>query len=213
MYHLPSIIGQGRYAGELMMPCFLRVADQIICVSEQSKRDAERLYGISPAKMTVIYEAVDARYQPATDRVRLAEVRQRYDLSERFILHVGTIEPRKKGWLYEPFFEKQAQSGLASEVIFPGFVAGRSRLTRHLPTGHPLCLPQRLRRLRAAPLRSPVGRLLLPATSAACPKSLAMRACSSPLAKKVSIEIGLSDINSPEREGLGGFFLEMIAIP
>jgi hypothetical protein len=38
-----------------MMPRFLRAADQIICVSEQSKRDAERLYGIDPAKMTVIH--------------------------------------------------------------------------------------------------------------------------------------------------------------
>lgn len=136
---------------KLMMPRFLRAAQQIICVSEHSKRDAVRLYGIDSSKITVIYNAVDARYQVATDHVRLAAVRQHYDLPESFILHVGTIEPRKnlgrlleafgalkrerefqalklvlvgkKGWLYEPFFEQLAASGLESEVIFPGFVA------------------------------------------------------------------------------------------
>lgn len=134
---------------KLMMPRFLRAADAIICVSDWTRRDAERLYGIDPARMTVIYEAADTRYQPTRDEEVLAAVRARYALPEQFILHVGTIEPRKnlntllaafaalkgdfprlklvlvgkKGWLYEPFFAKLAASGLESEVIFPGFVA------------------------------------------------------------------------------------------
>ncbi len=134
---------------KLMMPRFLRAAEHIIAVSEHTRRDAERLYGIDPAKMTVIYEAADPHYRPVRDPARLAAVRERYRLPERFILHVSTIEPRKnlgvlldafgalkrefpdlklvlvgkKGWLYEPFFEKLTASGLASEVIFPGFVA------------------------------------------------------------------------------------------
>ena len=134
---------------KLMMPRFLRAAEQIISVSEHSKRDAVRLYGVEASKITVIYNAVDTRYQVATDDAVLSAVRQRYALPESFILHVGTIEPRKnlgrlldafgalkaefqelklvlvgkKGWLYEPFFEQLAASGLESEVIFPGFVA------------------------------------------------------------------------------------------
>ena len=133
---------------KLMMPRFLRAANQIICVSEHSKKDAVRLYGIDPAKISVIYNAVDTRYQVKHDAASLLEVRQRYALPERFLLHVGTIEPRKnlerlldafaalkadfpelklvlvgkKGWLYEPFFDKLAATGLESEVIFPGFV-------------------------------------------------------------------------------------------
>lgn len=136
---------------KLMMRRFLNAATHIICVSEHTKRDAERLYGIDPAKMTVIYEAADANYQPATvnDKARHAAVRDQYGLPERYILHVSTIEPRKnlgrlleafgalkgefpdlklvlvgkKGWLYEPFFEQLKASGLEKEVIFPGFVA------------------------------------------------------------------------------------------
>lgn len=136
---------------KLMMRRFLKAADHIICVSDHTKKDAERLYGISPTKMTLIYEAADAKYQPATpnDKARHAAVRHQYSLPERYILHVSTIEPRKnlgrlldafgvlkaefpdlklvlvgkKGWLYEPFFEQLQASGLEKEVIFPGFVA------------------------------------------------------------------------------------------
>lgn len=39
---------------KMMMPRFLRAAAHIITVSEHTKRDAERLYGIDPARMTVI---------------------------------------------------------------------------------------------------------------------------------------------------------------
>ncbi|MBA3533714.1 MAG: glycosyltransferase family 4 protein [Ardenticatenales bacterium] len=133
---------------KMMMPRFLKAADHIITVSEHTKRDAERLYSIDPARMTVVYEAVDERYRPTFDLTELEPIRQRYQLPEQFLLHVGTIEPRKnlsillpalqtlkaefpdlklvlvgkKGWLYEGFFKKLTESGLDSEVLFPGFV-------------------------------------------------------------------------------------------
>jgi glycosyltransferase involved in cell wall biosynthesis len=78
-----------------MMPRFLRAADAIIAVSECSKRDAMRLYNIPAQKIHVIYEGVDPKFTPITDLDRLAQVRTKYHLPERFILHVGTIEPRK----------------------------------------------------------------------------------------------------------------------
>lgn len=136
---------------KLMMRRFLHAADRIICVSRHTQRDAERLYGIDPAKMTVIYEGADPNYRPATpaDAAHHAAVREKYRLPDRYILHVSTIEPRKnlgrllqafgalkgefpalklvlvgkKGWLYEPFFEQLEASGLKEEVIFPGYVA------------------------------------------------------------------------------------------
>jgi len=146
-YHLPM----NRLFLGLMMPRFLRRADAIITVSECSKRDAVRLYGIDPARIRVIYEGVDARFQPVTDPTRLAQVRARYGLPERYILYVGTIEPRKnlvalleawskirisnfefrnslviagkKGWLYEGFFSKLRELGLEDEVVLPGYIA------------------------------------------------------------------------------------------
>jgi Glycosyltransferase len=130
----------------LMMPRFLRAADAVIAVSECTKRDAMRLYGLDEAKIRVIYEGVSPRFRPASPEA-IAAVRARYNLPECFILYVGTIEPRKnltalleafhhllathdlrlvivgkKGWLYEGFFRRLRELGLEDRVIFTGYV-------------------------------------------------------------------------------------------
>ena len=141
--HMPL----NRWFLTLMMPHFLRAADMVIAVSECTKRDAMRLYGLDEAKIRVIYEGVDPRFRSA-DPETIEAVRARYGLPERFILSVGTIEPRKnlttlleayrtlrdrgsdfklvivgrKGWLYEGFFRRLRELGLEGEVVFPGFV-------------------------------------------------------------------------------------------
>lgn len=143
--HLPL----NRWFLKLMMPFFLRQADQIIAVSEFSKRDALAYYGLDESKFLVIPEGVSPGFRPVQDPVRLAEVRYRYGLPDRFILFVSTIEPRKnlntlweayrtlraegrteglvvvgkKGWLYEDTMLRLREAGLEQEVTFPGYVA------------------------------------------------------------------------------------------
>ena len=90
-YHLL----QNRLYLTLMMPRFLARADRIIAVSEATRRDALHFYRLNPEKIVVIPEGVEPRFQPEPDLARLAAVRRKYALPERFILHVGTIEPRK----------------------------------------------------------------------------------------------------------------------
>jgi glycosyltransferase involved in cell wall biosynthesis len=131
----------------LVMPRFLKAADAIIAVSEHTKRDAVRFYGLDEAKIHVIYEGVDARFRPASAEA-MARVRRDHGLPPEFILSLGTIEPRKnltslleayhdlrargfeaklvivgqKGWLYEGFFRRLHELGLENEVLFTGFV-------------------------------------------------------------------------------------------
>ncbi len=101
-HHLPL----NRAYLSLAFPLFLRRADVIICVSEQSKRDAQNVYRIPDEKLRVIYEGVDPRFQRVTDRLTLARVHEHYHLPERFILSVGTIEPRKNlKTVFEAFAE------------------------------------------------------------------------------------------------------------
>ena len=131
----------------LMMPRFLRAADAVIAVSEHTKGDAVRTYGMDEAKIAVIYEGVSERFRRrAPDAI--AAVRHKYSLPDRFVLSVGTIEPRKnltslleayhalrneeseyrlvlvgkKGWLYTGFFRRIHELGLEDEIVFPGFV-------------------------------------------------------------------------------------------
>lgn len=127
-----------------MMPRFLRAADAIISVSECSKRDAMRIYNIAPGKIHVIYEGVDPRFRPIDDPTQLAHVRRIYNLPDQFILHVGTIEPRKNlpilfealtqledltlvvagktGWLTESIFARLDELGVRDRVIFTGYI-------------------------------------------------------------------------------------------
>ncbi len=90
-HHLPL----NRIYLSLAFPLFLKRADAIICVSEQSKRDAQRIYHVPDSKLRVIYEGVDPRFRRVTNAATLAHARERYHLPGRFILSVGTIEPRK----------------------------------------------------------------------------------------------------------------------
>ncbi len=132
----------------LLMPRFLRAADRVIADSAATARDAARFYGLDAARAKVIYPGVSARFRPAGPE-GVAAVRAQYDLPERFILSVGTVEPRKnlsalleaylalrsqetaaalvivgkRGWRSEPFFRRLRELGLEDQVVFPGFVA------------------------------------------------------------------------------------------
>lgn len=148
--HYPEYhMAYNRWYLTLAMPYFLRAAEVIIAPSECTKRDAQKFYGLPEQKIKVIYEAAGPHFQPIRRAEELDRVRQKYDLPERFLLHVGTIEPRKnltrllsafhallidepelrlvlvgkKGWLYESFFQHYQALGLQERVIFPGFVA------------------------------------------------------------------------------------------
>lgn len=72
-----------------------RNADRIIAVSECTKRDVERFYGIDPDKIDVIYQGCDESFRRKRTPEEIAELRKRLNLPERFILQVGTIEKRK----------------------------------------------------------------------------------------------------------------------
>ncbi len=143
-YHLPL----NRIFLTQMFPRFLRQADAIISVSESTKRDAMKLLNIPEEKITVVTEGVEPRFYPIKDPNRLAAVRDKHGLPEKFILIVSTIEPRKNhkvlidayaevrkshpdvalaivgknGWMYEGFYEHLRESGLQKEVKLLGRV-------------------------------------------------------------------------------------------
>lgn len=79
-----------------VVPWYCRQADAFIAVSEQVRQDAVRYAHADPKKIFTIHNAIDPRqFHLIEDEARLAAVRARYRLPEKFVLWVGQIESRK----------------------------------------------------------------------------------------------------------------------
>ena len=140
--------GLRRYL-ESAVPRAVRRADHIIADSHNTRRDVVELLGAPGAKISVIHCGVEPRFRPLSGEALIA-VHRKYSLPERFILSLGTIQPRKnyarlikafgilnsqiancklhlviaggKGWLYEEILAAFERPGLKDRVHFLGFV-------------------------------------------------------------------------------------------
>jgi glycosyltransferase involved in cell wall biosynthesis len=72
-----------------------RKARHVLTVSEHSRKDIITTYGLPPDRVTAVPLAPDPQFAPVEDRGVIAEVRRRYDLGEEYLLHVGSITPRR----------------------------------------------------------------------------------------------------------------------
>lgn len=134
---------------KIQIPAAARHADFVITSSEFAKREIIRRYGTPEDRIAVIPIAYNSYCRPIEKTQESDEVRRKYSIPDRYILYVGTIQPRKnidtlvkaysklvktkgvthklvitgrKGWLYGPLFELIKSEGLEQNVIFTGFV-------------------------------------------------------------------------------------------
>ena len=118
----------------------IKNAKQIIAVSKTTKKDIVKNYEINENKISVIYNG----YEKQIKKPALSEV----EGLKKYILFVGTIQPRKnlevlvdafskfsqtnidfklvivgkKGWLFDSIFEKVRVMKLEDKIIFTGHV-------------------------------------------------------------------------------------------
>lgn len=122
-------------------------AKAVIAVSNATKRDVVRTLKLPERKVHVIYEAAARHFRPLVHDETLESVRRKFGLPERFVLYVGTIEPRKnlkrllqafevvrrdgfgslalvlvgsRGWQDEPILRSVDRLGLTGSVRFLG---------------------------------------------------------------------------------------------
>lgn len=83
-----------RFFLTLFIPAALKRADRILVPSQFTSDEVVRYYSVPQEKVTVIANAIgtDFLMTPEND---LAAIRKKYVLPERFILYVGTLQPRK----------------------------------------------------------------------------------------------------------------------
>jgi glycosyltransferase involved in cell wall biosynthesis len=70
-------------------------ARHILADSASTRRDLIELMAVEPARVSVLYPGVEARFQPIQDPIELGQVCARYGLPDRFVLGLSTLQPRK----------------------------------------------------------------------------------------------------------------------
>jgi len=74
----------------------VRNFDVIVAVSENTKRDIIKLCGVPEEKVKVIYPGLGREYRVLDKAdVGLEKIKEKYALPDKFILFLGTLEPRK----------------------------------------------------------------------------------------------------------------------
>lgn len=120
----------------------------ILTISSNSKKDILRFFKCT--NIEIIYCGVDSIYKKINpDRNFRDNLREKYNLPLRYILCIGTLEPRKnlnllidafinlrnkkiieqklvlvgrKGWKYNSIYEKVTRNNLQNDVILTGYV-------------------------------------------------------------------------------------------
>ena len=125
-------------------------ARRVIAISRQTADDLLDCFGVEAGKIEIVYNGVAENFSPGPV-VETEEFRISAGLPERFLLYLGTLEPRKnlarlidgyarwreidpaaqgvalvlaggKGWYYDEIFQRVHDWGLEDVVHFPGFI-------------------------------------------------------------------------------------------
>lgn len=132
--------------------------NSIVAISENTKQDLINLCHVPAEKISVIPSAIDSKYQRlAMDSQELARVKSKLNLPDKFILHLGTIEPRKnieglvaaydhfrdqnsdqadvklviaggQGWKCEQIYKAIQDSKYTNDIILTGYVENQDKV-------------------------------------------------------------------------------------
>lgn len=108
-------------AMKVLLPLWCRRATAILSVSELTTDNIVEAVGLPPGKVTTTWFAPARHFRRITDPDRLAEVRRRYDLPERFIFTLskpGGGSRKNAGALFEAF--KRLAPAVDHELVVGG---------------------------------------------------------------------------------------------
>jgi glycosyltransferase involved in cell wall biosynthesis len=124
--------------------------DAIIVPSEQTKKDLIHFFQTPEERMHIIPYGLNQVFHTPPTPESLQQTKEKFQLPNKFLLYVGTLEPRKnvdgmieayalldedlrhqfpfyivggKGWLYDKIFNRVSELGLEKNVHFTGYVS------------------------------------------------------------------------------------------
>lgn len=132
-------------------------AVKVITISEFTKKDIINTFNTNPDKISVIYEGMDkGKYQKKSNSKKLEIAREKHGLSDKYILSVGHLEPRKnylrlikafeiikkkynlphklviigrENWKFKKIFELINELGLKDQIVLTRFVSEDDLIT------------------------------------------------------------------------------------
>ncbi|OFW62799.1 MAG: hypothetical protein A2Z35_05520 [Actinobacteria bacterium RBG_19FT_COMBO_36_27] len=135
-----------KYTGEVKKNAY--ISKKIIGDSESTRNDIVNFLEIDPAKIEVVYLAADDIFRKLTEKEKNIYVLKKYQIDKKYILSVGTIEPRKNfaalirafnnikkskissgyklvivgrtGWKSEATYEERENSPYKDDILFIG---------------------------------------------------------------------------------------------
>lgn len=120
----------------------IKKASKIITISESSRSDIIKSYGINPGKVAVVYPGIKKVSSIGYQALSMDELQKKYGIEKKYILFVGTLQPRKnierlieafskldrsdidlvivgkKGWMLEDILNAPKKFGVSENVRF-----------------------------------------------------------------------------------------------
>jgi glycosyltransferase involved in cell wall biosynthesis len=126
----------------------MKRASKVIAISQNTKNDLKKHYNLKDNKVAVAYPGYSKNRYKRTSVKTIMAVREKYNLPKRYILYLGTLQPRKnlirlieayeesfdnekdlglvisgkQGWLYKNLVQKINKSEKKSLIRLTGFV-------------------------------------------------------------------------------------------
>lgn len=104
-------------------PKFANEATRIATVSEYSKQDIIKNYGIDEEKIDVVYNGINSFFKPL-DEVTKQQTKQKYSAGKDYFINVGSLHPRKNiPYLIRAFslFKKESNSDIKLILAGPNY--------------------------------------------------------------------------------------------
>jgi len=100
---------------------FCHEADKIIAVSKNTKQDLIDLYKIDSDKTDVIYPGISERIKKPVDLSMKTRIKEKYNLSDDFILYLGNIETRKNiAGLIAAYKKLKKEDAISCDLVIGG---------------------------------------------------------------------------------------------
>ncbi len=117
-----------------------RKSEKILTISESSKSDIIKEYGVSGNKIEVIYPGINTSL-PVNNKLKMEDLEKKFGIKNKYILFVGTLQPRKnierlieayskietdvslvivgrRGWQFEEILNAPEKYNVKDKVLF-----------------------------------------------------------------------------------------------